>query len=53
MAPGLWPDQRPDAALLLNRRGGRLTTRAVDQLIDELATDADLEDAVGRLPTDQ
>ncbi|GGP14232.1 hypothetical protein GCM10012278_69050 [Nonomuraea glycinis] len=48
-----WPGAADNPALLLNRRGGRLSTRAVDQLVDELATDADLEDAVGRLPTDQ
>jgi site-specific recombinase XerD len=35
-------------ALFLNRRGGRLTTRAIDQLIDELAHDADLVDEAGK-----
>ncbi|MEU4331965.1 tyrosine-type recombinase/integrase [Nonomuraea dietziae] len=36
-----WPGAADNPALLLNHRGGRLSTRAVDQLIDELATDAD------------
>lgn len=31
-------------ALFLNRRGGRLTASAVDQLIDEIAREADLVD---------
>jgi site-specific recombinase XerD len=34
-------------ALFLNRRGGRLSARAVDQLLDELAADADLVDEGG------
>ncbi|MBB2914037.1 integrase/recombinase XerC [Streptosporangium becharense] len=42
-----WPGAADNPALLLNRRGGRLTTRAVDQLIDELATDADILDEAG------
>jgi site-specific recombinase XerD len=41
------------AALFLNRRGGRLSARAVNQLLDDLAADADLEDAVSKLPADQ
>jgi integrase/recombinase XerC len=40
-------DQLP--ALLINRRGGRLTTRAVYQLMDELATDADIVDEASAL----
>ncbi|MGI5488725.1 tyrosine-type recombinase/integrase [Microtetraspora malaysiensis] len=35
-----WPGA-DTPALFLNRRGGRLSARAVDQLMDELATDAD------------
>ena len=35
-------------ALFLNRRGGRLSSRAVDQLLDELAVDADLVDDNGK-----
>ncbi|WP_424532509.1 site-specific integrase [Sphaerisporangium viridialbum] len=42
-----WPGA-DTPALFLNRRGGRLSARAVDQLMDELATHADLEDAVRR-----
>ena len=41
------------AALFLNRGGGRLSARAVNQLLDDLAADADLEDAVSKLPADQ
>jgi site-specific recombinase XerD len=36
-----WPGATA-AALFLNRRGGRLSARAVDQLLDDLAADADL-----------
>jgi site-specific recombinase XerD len=35
-------------ALFLNRRGGRLTARAVDQFLDELAIEAGLVDENGR-----
>lgn len=42
-----WPGA-DTPALFLNRRGGRLTARAIDQLIDELAHDADLVDEAGR-----
>ncbi|GAA0851376.1 hypothetical protein GCM10009525_77180 [Streptosporangium amethystogenes subsp. fukuiense] len=38
-----WPGPGTPA-LFLNRRDGRLPTRAVDQLMDELATDADIVD---------
>ncbi|WP_433338671.1 tyrosine-type recombinase/integrase [Spirillospora sp. CA-294931] len=41
-----WPGA-DTPALFLNRRGGRLTARAVDQLIDEIALDADLVDEDG------
>jgi integrase/recombinase XerC len=34
--------------LFLNRRGGRLSTRAVVQLVDELALDANLVDDRGK-----
>ncbi|MEU6188110.1 tyrosine-type recombinase/integrase [Nocardia sp. NPDC047038] len=34
--------------MFLNRRGGRLTARAIDQLLDELAHDADLVDETGK-----
>jgi integrase/recombinase XerC len=37
-----WKAERP--APFLNRRGGRLSVRAVDQLLDDLAADADLTD---------
>jgi integrase/recombinase XerC len=37
-----WPGGGTTAALFLNRRGGRLSARAVDQLLDDLAADADL-----------
>lgn len=49
-----WKRQRADwpgaytTALLLNRRGGRLSARSVDQLLDELAEDAGLVDDDGR-----
>lgn len=42
-----WPGA-DTPALFLNRRGGRLTARAVDQLLDELAADADLVDEAGK-----
>lgn len=41
-----WPGTHTPA-LFLNRRGRRLTTRAVDHLMDELATDADILDEAG------
>lgn len=41
-----WPGA-DSTALFLNRRGGRLTTRAVDQLLDDLATAAGLVDEAG------
>ncbi|MFI0454487.1 tyrosine-type recombinase/integrase [Actinomadura sp. 6N118] len=41
-----WPGA-DTPALFLNRRGGRLTARAVDQLIDEITLDADLVDEDG------
>lgn len=44
-----WPGAADNPGLLLNRRGSRLTTRSVDQLIDELATDADILDEAGNL----
>ncbi|MFD8563292.1 tyrosine-type recombinase/integrase [Streptosporangium canum] len=44
-----WPGATDNPALLLNRRGGRLSTRAVDQLVDELAADADILDEAGAL----
>lgn len=49
-----WKKDRADwpgadtPALFLNRRGGRLTARAVDQLLDDLAAEADLVDETGR-----
>jgi site-specific recombinase XerC len=43
-----WPGA-DTPALFLNRRGGRLSARAVDQLMDELATDADILDDAGAL----
>ncbi|GAA2390724.1 hypothetical protein GCM10010404_54960 [Nonomuraea africana] len=43
-----WPGA-DTPALFLNRRGGRLSTRAVDQLMDELATDADILNDAGTL----
>ncbi|WP_433258540.1 tyrosine-type recombinase/integrase [Streptosporangium sp. CA-135522] len=43
-----WPGA-DTPALFLNRRGGRLSTRAVDQLMDELAADADIVDDAGAL----
>jgi integrase/recombinase XerC len=42
-----WP-RAQDPALFLNRRGGRLSPRAIDQLLDNLATEADLLDQAGR-----
>ena len=48
-----WKAERPSwgpdtPALFVNRRGGRLSTRAAAQLVDELATDADLVDDNGK-----
>ncbi len=42
-----WPRAAENPALFLNRRGGRLSARAVDQLLDALAADADLVDDDG------
>jgi site-specific recombinase XerD len=42
-----WPGADENPALFLNRRGGRLSARAVDQLLDALAADADLVDDDG------
>jgi integrase/recombinase XerC len=42
-----WPCADSNPALFLNRRGGRLSARAVDQLLDGLAADADLVDDDG------
>lgn len=42
-----WPRAAENPALFLNRRGGRLSARAVDQLLDVLAADADLVDDDG------
>lgn len=42
-----WPGAGMSPALFLNRRGGRLSARAVDQLLDALAADADLVDDDG------
>jgi site-specific recombinase XerD len=39
-----WPGATATPALFLNRRGGRLSARAVDQLLDDLAADAGLID---------
>lgn len=41
-----WPDADTDA-LFLNRRGGRLSDRSVNLLLDELAADADVVDDDG------
>ncbi|WP_030175258.1 tyrosine-type recombinase/integrase [Spirillospora albida] len=41
-----WPGAET-AALFLNRRGGRLTARAVDHLLDDISLDADLIDERG------
>jgi site-specific recombinase XerD len=43
-----WPRAGDNPALFLNRRGGRLTARSVDQLLDDLAADADLVDDDGK-----
>jgi integrase/recombinase XerC len=42
-----WPGAAENPALFLNRRGGRMSARAVDQLLDALAADADLVDDDG------
>ena len=42
-----WPGAE-SGALLLNRRGSRLSDRAVNLLLDELTADADLVDENGR-----
>lgn len=46
-----WPRAAENPALFLNRRGGRLSARAVDQLLDALAADAGLVDEDGGKPT--
>jgi site-specific recombinase XerD len=43
-----WPGARDNPALFLNRRGGRLSTRAIAYLVDDLATAAGLADGDGR-----
>ena len=43
-----WRGAADTPALFLNRRGGRLSARSVDQLVDELAADADLVDDTGK-----
>ncbi len=43
-----WPGARSSPALILNHRGGRLTPRAVSQLLAELAAEAGLVDEHGR-----
>ena len=42
-----WPGA-DTPALFLNRRGGRLSTRAVAHLVDEFAKDADLVNGAGK-----
>lgn len=42
-----WRGAGENPALFLNRRGGRMSARAVDQLLDALAADADLVDGEG------
>ena len=42
-----WPGAGGQALFLNRYRGGRLSARAVDQLLDELATEADLVDEAG------
>jgi integrase/recombinase XerC len=39
-----WPDAQTNPALLLNRRGGRLSTRAADQILGAIADDANIEE---------
>ncbi|MGB8996244.1 MAG: tyrosine-type recombinase/integrase [Pseudonocardiaceae bacterium] len=39
-----WPDAQTNPALLLNRRGGRLSPRAADQILGAIADDANLEE---------
>ena len=39
-----WPAADTDAALLLNRRGGRLTTRAASEIFRKIAEHAGLEE---------
>ena len=43
-----WRGAGENPALFLNRRGGRLSARAVDQFLDALAADADLVDDDGK-----
>ena len=44
---GAWPGAADNPALFLNRRGGRLSARAVGQLLAALAGDAGLVDGDG------
>ena len=39
-----WPSAEDNPALLLNRRGGRLSARAADQILGTIAQDAKIED---------
>jgi site-specific recombinase XerD len=39
-----WPSAQTNPALLLNRRGGRLSTRAADQILGAIADDAKIEE---------
>ena len=39
-----WPGAQASPALLLNRRGGRLSARAADQVLGAIADDANLEE---------
>jgi integrase/recombinase XerC len=39
-----WPGAKDTPALLLNRRGGRLSARAADQILGEIAKDAKIDE---------
>jgi site-specific recombinase XerD len=39
-----WPDATDNPALLLNRRGGRLSARAADQILGAIAKDAKIDE---------
>jgi integrase len=39
-----WPSAKDTPALLLNRRGGRLSARAADQILGEIAKDAKIDE---------
>jgi integrase/recombinase XerC len=39
-----WPGAQTNPALLLNRRGGRLSARAADQILGAIADDANIEE---------